>query len=223
MVHVFAYGSLLNPRSLARTLPTMAEQDPIPAHLAGFQRTFTVAFPNGGEQTDKAYFDDHGRRPPFVLFANAVPVAPHADGSVAVQRDDRGDAPLNGVLVAVSGAELSRLADRERRYRIIDVSHLITLTVDAGQPPAQCVTFVGQPRFTRPHDVAAGVVARGYLDTIADGVSHWDGRLPGFAVAYRRSTREPARNRVADLRRVDHPVRSDGAGGTSPCAPAAAD
>lgn len=223
MVHVFAYGSLLNPTSLTRTLPTVTAQDPIPAHLVGFFRAFTVAFPNGGEQTDKAYYDDHGRRPPFVLFANAVPRVPHAERSGAVHGDDLVGAPLNGVLVQVNGTELSRLAERERRYRIIDVSRQITLTVDAGQPPADCVTFVGQPRFTRPQDVDAGVVARGYLHTIADGVNYWNGRHPGFALAYQQSTQEPAPNRIADLRRVDHPMTSEGAGRTSPYAPAAAD
>ena len=125
--HIFAYGSLLNPASLLRTLLDADPASAMPAQLHGYRRSFTVAFPNDGSQTDKAYFDDAGPRPAFVLFADIEPTsraaAPSVDGSLraAAPLVDEplkagGSGPVNGVLLPVGAAQLDLLIERERRY-----------------------------------------------------------------------------------------------------------
>ena len=61
---VFAYGSLLNPGSLAATLPQLTPERCLPATCAGLRRVYGVAFPNDGSQDDKAYTDAAGVRSP---------------------------------------------------------------------------------------------------------------------------------------------------------------
>ena len=98
--YVFAYGSLLSPASLARTLPNTRLTDVVGARLTGFVRTFDVAFPNDGSQGDKAYFDPSGGRPSHVLFANVV-------------ASSAGEA-VNGVLVPMGPGDIALLVNRER-------------------------------------------------------------------------------------------------------------
>jgi hypothetical protein len=118
----------------------------------------------------------------------------------------------NGICIPVAAAELERLQDRERRYRLWEVSavaHPFAAQPASAPTPGASVgfedrvlTFVGADDFTREPDVAAGVVARSYLDTIRRGVRFWDRRVPGFAARFDRSTEPPPRVRA--LRRIDH-------------------
>jgi len=107
MRYVFAYGSLLNPGSLAATLPQLTPERCLPATCAGLRRVYEVAFPNDGSQDDKAYTDAAGVRPPVVLFWDVVA---DAEASVA------------GVCVPVTDAELAALRRRELRYDLREVA-----------------------------------------------------------------------------------------------------
>lgn len=191
--YVFAYGSLLNPESLARTVPNARLSAVAGARLVDFVRTFDVAFPNDGSQRDKAYFDDRGRRPPTVLFANVVP---SSDGHAA-----------NGVLVPLGPGDLSLLVDRERRYEVVDVTESISLLDPSASAPTSVCTFVGRERFTRADDVGHGVLSREYLEAIASGVQHWGRAFPGFVNDFRSSTQLPRRIPVRNLVRVNAPTR----------------
>ena len=94
-MYVFAYGSLLNPASLSRTLPELSPAQCVPARLDGYERAFDVAFPNDGSQPDKIYRRDRGTDPALVLFANIRPT--------------RGRIAVNGILIPVQRAALERL------------------------------------------------------------------------------------------------------------------
>ena len=187
--YVFVYGSLLSPDSLASTLTPAAVATVVGAHLLGFVRTFTVAFPNDGSQGDKAYFDHAGFRPPYVLFANVV--------------RGRSDEGTNGVLIPLGPGDLTALTNRERRYELIDVTPRVELLGQTEAVPQSVVTFVGRSEFTDPTCTARGVLSRDYLDTIDDGVRFWDQRYPGFAQAHQTATRVNPATPIRHLTRVD--------------------
>lgn len=184
---VFAYGSLLNPASLARTLPGLDDHQCLPAHCFGMLRSFGVAFPNDGSQPDKWYADDRGHRPARILFAELTPDAGRT---------------TNGVLIPVTRSGLAYLQARERRYQLIDVSDRITLW-EGPRPALPIAAFIGRAEFTRPAEVAAGVVPAAYLALIRAGVRFWDQRAPGFQAAFTASTLNPPPERVSVLSRFD--------------------
>lgn len=183
MRYIFAYGSLLNPSSMAKTLPQRSPLDCFVAACRGFRRRFDVAFPNDGSQSDKAYFDESGRRPEFVLMANMVP----ATGSI------------NGICIPVSESDLELLEARELRYELEDISDL-TLGVPA-ERTGTVLAFLGRPQFTRGKDVARGVVSREYWETIQNGSIYWEDRSHGFLAHFQQSTDVP--EVVIQLNRVD--------------------
>ncbi|MEE6274547.1 hypothetical protein V2J56_14450 [Georgenia sp. MJ206] len=192
-MHLFAYGSLLNPVSLSASLGDVATQGCAPASCSGLRRHFGVAFPNDGSQPDKAYYDAAGARPPVVRFADLR----DADAN-------DGGGGVNGVCVPVTEAQLEVLTARELRYDLADVTSLVS---PYPQPAAgaleRVVVFVGKPRFTREDDVARGVVPEAYLSLVLDGVRYWDDRCPGFGADFQRSTDLPAASDVVPLRRMD--------------------
>jgi hypothetical protein len=190
--HVFAYGSLLSPVSLLSTVPDTDLDDVVPARLLGHARVFDVAFPNDGSQPDKQYHDEHGVRPPFVLFANV---------------SARPESSVNGVLVPVDDTRLRQLRARELRYAVRDCTAAIE---SRASEVGRVLAFVGRPSYTDPSDVARGVVARAYLDLIQDGARSWDERHPGFLRDFHAGTVLPDADRVVALARFDHPGNSRG-------------
>lgn len=192
---VFAYGSLLCPRSLRRTLPDVEIASCIPARASGYVRSWSVAFPNDGSQPDKSYRSDDGSKPDVVLFVDLET----SDGSAA-------RTAANGVLIPMERDRINRLADRERRYEREDVSPAIAVYPAfedrmRGFEP-RVTAFVGRPEFTRPEDVRRGVVSREYRDSLDEGVAFWDRRVEGFEADFAASTvRRP--DRVVDLVRID--------------------
>ena len=188
-MYAFVYGSLLSRASLSRTLPEVSPDQCVPARLDGHQRTFDVAFPNDGSQPDKIYRRDGGTDPSVVLFANIRPT--------------RGHIAMNGILIEVQQATLERLCARELCYDLVDVTAGVHAYVPWHQGPSRVVAFSGRAEFTEPSSVAIGVVPRQYLATILDGVEDWERRCPGFSQDFDVSTRAPAPDHVAALRRVD--------------------
>lgn len=187
--YVFAYGSLLRPSSLARTVPNARLEDVVGARLVGFLRTFDVAFPNDGSQGDKSYFDDDGQRPSHVLFANVVQTTE--------------DNAANGVLGPLEPGDLELLIDRERRYEVVEVTGSIGLLDPSVETPGCVCAFVGREQFTGAAEVSRGVLSREYLATIASGVQHWEQTYPGFAKDYHESTRVEPGTPIRGLVRVN--------------------
>lgn len=177
----------MSPDSLHMVLPGIALADCIPARCTDHQRTFGVAFPNDGSEPDKAYFDADGTRPEFVLFCDM----PEAEGSW-----------LNGVCIPVDTADIQMLEQRELRYDLVDVTDLVT-GYDSSQQFDRVFAFIGSDRFTAPEHIVQGVLHRQYLDTVREGVRHWESRTPGFLEDFDKSTTLPDPGRIRSLVRVD--------------------
>lgn len=185
---VFAYGSLMDPDSLARTLPEVSVADCVPAVCRGRVRTFGVAFPNDGSQPDKAYVDADGRRPEVVLMCELSGVP---------------DAWVNGVCVPVGTRELAALEHRERRYLLTDLTGFVAPYAGAGVITGPVLAFVGRAEFTSARAVARGFVSMGYLRTVQAGAAYWDRAVPGFENDFVATTRMPSARQLRPLTRVD--------------------
>ena len=185
---VFGYGSLLEPRSLHRTLPEIDLADCVPAIAEGLSRCFSLAFPNDGSQRDKAYYSADGDRPPRILLCDLRP--------------DPGRR-VNGICIPVGPGELAALRARERRYTATDITELVTAYPDHPAPVGRILAFLGRPEFTEAEDVAQGVLSAAYRDTILAGAAYWQQRVAGFAADFHTSTDLPAQHRIQPVRRVD--------------------
>lgn len=186
---VFAYGSLLDPASLTRTLPSVDLDTCVPARLQGYTRTFSVAFRNDGTHRDKAYIDEDRTRPPVVLFCDIEPAPSRS---------------VNGVCVPVDDASFALLRARELRYDVIDVTSATSPWV-GDELRARVQTFVGRDIHRAPADIASGVVADHYLASVQAGAAHWDAVAPGFLDEFRASTTLPEPSLVRALTRIDAP------------------
>lgn len=184
---VFAYGSLMAPESLRRTLPGVAPPTCIPARCDGYVRTFSVAFPNEGSQRDKMYLDAAGVRPPVVLFCDMP--------------EDAGRW-VNGVCVPIDEAGLAALDQRELRYTRHTVSAKVT-SCGSAAIRGPVVAYIGAAPFTSPADIERGVVHHEYLQQIDEGARFWDRTYPGFYADFLASTILPPASRIIELRRID--------------------
>lgn len=192
-MYVFAYGSLLDPVSLRRTLPAVDPGRCVPAHTGpGFSRSFTVAFPNHGSQPDKAYVAADGSRPPVALFADLVA----SQTAAAV--------PPNGICLPVDAGALQSLRRRELRYQVQDLTGRIE-PYDSGNSRllTEVITFVGRAEFCAPADIATGLVPAAYLDSVTRGARFWDRVVPGFLDDFRATTQLPPADRIQHLTRID--------------------
>jgi hypothetical protein len=163
--------------------------------VRNYVRSFSVAFPNDGSESDKAYFDLHGGRPDVVLFCDIRP-APRQE--------------VNGICLPLDEVALEALRRRELRYDLADVTEL-TSPYPAARATlsGRIVTFVGKERFTRPADVIRGVVPAEYLESVEGGAAYWDQRYPGFADDYRETTESLDPSRVVTLTRIDRTWSAD--------------
>lgn len=195
-MYVFAYGSLLDPASLARTLPGVDAAACVPARLAGFTRSFSVAFRNDGTHRDKSYVDARGAAPPVVLFCDLTP---------------QPGARVNGICVPVDEAALAALYARELRYAGHDVTASVT-PVEHNSLDGPVHTFLGREIHRSPADVATGVVADHYLASVLAGAAHWERVMPGFLDEFTATTRLPEQHAVRALTRIDAPRHPDSQG-----------
>jgi cation transport regulator ChaC len=139
---VFAYGSLVNPESFARTLgrePT----EPLAVRLSGWRRRWSLLRDNLASEKTFAIHPG-GELPRWVIGLN-------------LERDEDTDPELapNGGLIEISEGELQRLDVRELRYNRVEVSdqvaggerfdHIVTYTARpehfAAQPPEGTVAM----------------------------------------------------------------------------------
>jgi hypothetical protein len=167
--HLFAYGSLVSAASAERTLGRTVEPSH-PARLTGWRRRWSQVRDNLA--TEKTFADAHtGAVPPHCLGLNIEP--------------DPGAAGPNGVLLAVTDAELERLAVREIRYDRIDV----TEAVEAGSAggPGRVFTFTAKPENFAPTPPPGAVILAPYVRAVeAAFASIGSGELERF-----RSTTGP--------------------------------
>ena len=107
-IAVFAYGSLVEPRSAAQTMGR--EVEPIAVRLGGWRRRWSQVRDN--LRAEKTFaIEPGGALPPWILGLNLEPApgTPQAEGP-------------NGALIEVTEAELAALDRRELRYDRIEVA-----------------------------------------------------------------------------------------------------
>jgi cation transport regulator ChaC len=144
-IYVFGYGSLINPRSIQKTVSREVSRDELqPAMLRDFVRKWDLV------EWIKFVNDPSGSIVPAVFL------------DVAKQPGRQ----VNGVLLALTEEELAKMDGREKNYGRADVSHLI-------EPHVASVvfTYVGKEIHTRP--VAGACVPDDYEALVLAGVRDW--------------------------------------------------
>jgi cation transport regulator ChaC len=146
---VFAYGSLVNPESFARTLGR-EPIEPLAARLSGWRRRWSLLRDNlASEKT----FARHpgGELPRWVVGLN-------------LERDEQAGEELapNGALIEISEAELVRLDVRELRYNRVDVTGL----VKGGDDFDRIVTYTARPEHFAADPPDGAVAIAPYLRAI---------------------------------------------------------
>jgi hypothetical protein len=145
---VFAYGSLVSPESIGRTLGRAPER-PLPARLDGWRRRWSLLRDN--LRSEKTFARADGERPPWILGLNVEP-------------DDGAGPELapNGALIEVGEAELERLDLREIRYRRVDVSDRIEGRHDF----ERVVTYTARPENFAAEPPEGAVAMTPYLRAV---------------------------------------------------------
>ena len=152
-IAVFAYGSLVDPRSASLTLGREVSS-PLPARLVGWRRRWTVCRDN--RKSEKTFaIQPGGEIPPWIIGLNIEP-----------DPDDVGPA---GALLEVSEADLERLDLREMRYERTDVTAAVApLEGDpTGEVPFDTVIgFSARPEHHAPEPPPGAVIIAAYLRTV---------------------------------------------------------
>ena len=148
-IALFAYGSLVSGPSAERTLGRPVDAAAA-VRLAGWRRRWSQVRDN--RTTEKTFAD---------AVTGAVPT--HCIG-LNIERDEGGDGP-NGVLIAVSGAELDRLDRREIRYLRVDVTD--AFGSDAGATGFdRVVSFTAKPENHAATPPPGAVILAPYLRAV---------------------------------------------------------
>jgi hypothetical protein len=168
-IAVFAYGSLVSPRSAASTLGRPFPPPPA-ASMPGWRRRWSQVRDNLAVEKTFARAED-GTVPGHVAALNLEPY------------DDPGQAP-NGALLEVSDAELERLDLRELRYDRVEVTDALA----PGHGFAQIVAYVAKPAYFVPEPPAGCVVLASYVRAVEQA---FDQLGPGELERFRSSTGPP--------------------------------
>ncbi len=146
---VFGYGSLVDPRSLARTIDRLAEigVDAFQADLAGYGRRWNYGTMAVGESVDEP-----GRE--WRIVALGLEVAAHES--------------VNGLIARVDDDDLAALDRRERNYDRVDVTAAMTFAADIDV--GAIVTYVprAEPveRFERSRADGTAAISKRYWDLV---------------------------------------------------------
>lgn len=170
---VFAYGSLVSAASAAETLGRpprtgWPDGDAAPAMLRGWRRRFSVIRDNRACEKTFA-LDADGSLPDHVLGLNIEPTG------------DPGDR-VNGLLIAVSAAELERLDARELRY---DRREVAVEPAAAAERFSAVLTYVAKPEHHAPAAPPGAVILRSYVAAVEAAFAELG---PGQLDEYRRTT-----------------------------------
>lgn len=170
---VFAYGSLVSAASAAETLgrPPRASWpagEAAPARLIGWRRRFSVIRDN--RSCEKTFaLDADGSLPTHVLGLNVEPTGAAGD-------------LVNGLLIAVSEAELDRLDSRELRY---DRREVAVEPSAARERFETVITYVAKAEHRAAPPPPGAVILRSYAAAVE---AAFDGLGPGQLDQFRRST-----------------------------------
>jgi cation transport regulator ChaC len=146
-IALFAYGSLVDPRSAELTLGRPV--DAVPATLEGWRRRWSVFRDN--RRVEKTFVLADGRVPSFIVGLNL--------------EEGQGRIPgPNGALLEVTATELERLDLRELRYDRVEV----TAEIATKAPLAfdQVVTFTAKPSNYAPTSPPGAVILASYARAV---------------------------------------------------------
>ncbi len=146
---LFAYGSLVNPESFARTLGREPGASN-PARLPGWRRRWSIQRDNLAHEKTFAR-EDGGEVPRWVIGLN-LELDPQADEELAP----------NGALIEIHEAELERLNMRELRYDQVDVGGAVT----GGEEFDRVVAYTAKPEHFAAHPPDGAVAMAPYLRAI---------------------------------------------------------
>ncbi len=163
---IFAYGSLLSPASLERTLKKKYAKPLVICSVPGWQRSWDVIMPN---RTFYTRLDSERMYPENIIYLN---VRPQIGGL------------LNGVLIVVSGDELKSIDEREWIYdRRVVTDQLQGVVVKGGD----AFIYVAKQEWIMKNVPSTRVasVRSTYLDIVEDGLNKLGS---SFRNAYEGST-----------------------------------
>ncbi len=145
-IAVFAYGSLVDPASAARTLGRQFPP-PAPTRIEGWRRRWSVVRDN--RRVEKTFaVEPGGRVPEWILGLNLEPLGGRLEGA-------------NGALLEVSEAELARLDRREMRY---DRTEVTSSLPEAGFDLV--VAYRAKPEHYAPEPPPGAVIIANYVRAV---------------------------------------------------------
>jgi hypothetical protein len=166
-IALFAYGSLVAPDGIARTLGRRPV--PVPSSVRGWRRRWSQVRDN--LTVEKTFALAGGELPRWILGLNLEPWG------------DPGAFP-NGALIEVSEGELERLDKRELRYDRVDVG----AEVEGEHEFDRVVTYCAKPAHFAPDPPSGAVVLGTYLRAVESAFARLgQGQLERF----RRTTGRP--------------------------------
>jgi cation transport regulator ChaC len=144
-LHIFGYGSLVNPRSIRNTLgEELREEEVALAILRDYVRKWQLV--------DWVQVEHVNQGPTPAIFLDLVP----QQGAV-----------VNGVLLPISPKGLSKMDQREKNYDRIDVSALIHTPLS--EEPV--FTYVGKREHCIPPP--GSFVLTRYEQLVEEGIAYW--------------------------------------------------
>jgi hypothetical protein len=151
---VFGYASLVSSQSAGATLGRPVEIAAV-ARLRGWSRAWTLGRDN--LSSEKTFARADGSLPRFCLGLNLEPSEAPTDP--------------NGVLIALTEAELERLDLREMRYRRVEVGDAIDLDpLGAGVPSFDAVyAYTARPEHHHPAPPPDSIIVATYPAAIESG------------------------------------------------------
>ncbi len=145
MTFVFGYGSLINPKSIQRTLGReISKEDLLEARLSDHVRKWQLV--------DWVIIQD----------PNLKRIIPTIFLDIVLEQGKE----VNGILFQLSEEELDKMDRRERNYDRIDISNLIEPNVSK-----PVYMYVGKEKYTVPPQES--VVLAQYERLIEEGLSFW--------------------------------------------------
>jgi hypothetical protein len=166
-IALFAYGSLVAPEGVARTLGRCPV--PVPTSVRGWRRRWSQVRDNLA--VEKTFALVGGELPRWILGLNLEPCG------------DPGAFP-NGALIEVSEGELERLDHRELRYDRVDVS----ADVEGEHDFDRVVTYCAKPAHFAADPPSGGVVLGSYVRAVE---SAFERLGHGQLELFRRTTGPP--------------------------------
>lgn len=143
-IAVFGYGSLVNPKSLSRTLGNV--HDIKPALLRGWRRDWSAILENDGAASH--YVCSNGDIPKHVAVLNIRPDS---------------QSVVNGILIPCRDKDFDNLVDREVHYSVVDV----TDSIEDGSEYDKIYSFTAKPQFT-DNENSGVIIPKSYVDLVEE-------------------------------------------------------